>query len=307
MPLASTAPQDLAPSSPTFTTDGYTHSRDGTRLHYYTLGEGAPALVCCDGLGCDGYVWKYIAEEFSPAHQVVRFHYRGHGKSDPPADRSHLHIADLVDDVACVMDQNGVEKGVLLGHSLGVQVILEFHRRYPERVQGLVPTCGTYGRVVDTFRDNPMSRHAFGLLNHLVHRFPGAAQRVWSIFGTDLAYTVATHTEVNGDLLKREDFQPYLKHMSKMDVKLFFDLASDAAENDNLAHLSEIDVPTLIIAGERDGFTPEWLSHVMHARIPGSELLMVPGGTHTAPIEVPDLVDLRLKRWLDERVRPTLA
>ena len=45
----------------------------------------------------------------------------------------------------------------------------------------------------------------------------------------------------------------------------------------------------------------------MHARIRGSELLTIPGGTHTAPIEMPELVTLRLRRWLDEKVLPHLA
>jgi len=57
-------------------------------------------------------------------------------------------------------------------------------------------------------------------------------------------------------------------------------------------------VPTLIVAGTDDTFTPYWLSEEMHARIRGSELLTVPGGTHVAPIEHPELITLRLEKFL---------
>ena len=55
-----------------FATDGYTTASDGTRLHYYTVGEGGPAIVCCDGIGCDGYAWKYVASDFAARHRSRR-------------------------------------------------------------------------------------------------------------------------------------------------------------------------------------------------------------------------------------------
>ena len=51
-----------------------------------------------------------------------------------------------------------------------------------------------------------------------------------------------------------------------------------------------VDVPTLIVAGTRDGFTPLSLSEEMHSLIPHSEFLVVEGGSHAAPIEKPGLV-----------------
>ena len=71
-----------------------------------------------------------------------------------------------------------------------------------------------------------------------------------------------------------------------------------AAEHSCEDILHKIDVPVLIVAGEHDTFTPVWLSEKMHCEIPDSEMLMVPDGTHTAPIELPELVCLRLEKWL---------
>ncbi len=67
-------------------------------------------------------------------------------------------------------------------------------------------------------------------------------------------------------------------------------------------HLPHVDVPTLIIAGERDKFTPAWLSRKMAEHIPGAELMLVPLGTHTAPLEYRELVELRVERFLRDRL-----
>jgi pimeloyl-ACP methyl ester carboxylesterase len=303
MPELLTPSPHVAPlAQVSFASNGFTNSTDGTRIHYYTLGDGAPALVCCDGLGCDGYVWKYVVRDLSPKHRIVRWHYRAHGHSEAPKDRSRMRIRDLCDDLLAVLDAHRIERAILLGHSLGVQVILEFQRLYPDRVLGLVPVCGSYGRPLDTFHDNPVLKTIFPAISRLIFRFPEVAQRMWSTaLDTEFAYQVATRTDVNGKLVRRGDFRPYLTHISRMDVRLFVTLLQDAGDHDTLEHLEKIDVPTLIMTGEKDTFTPAWLSQVMHARIKGSELCEIPGGTHTAPIEIPELVTLRLERFLEER------
>jgi len=66
--------------------------------------------------------------------------------------------------------------------------------------------------------------------------------------------------------------------------------------------LPQIRVPTLIVAGEKDTFTPAHLARTMQKAIPGAELLMVPGGSHVVPIEQHKLVSERIVQFLKERV-----
>jgi pimeloyl-ACP methyl ester carboxylesterase len=68
--------------------------------------------------------------------------------------------------------------------------------------------------------------------------------------------------------------------------------------------LGEVDVPVLIVAGEKDTFTPASLSEHMAERIPNAELLMVTGGSHVTPIEQPQLVLARIREFV-ERVAKT--
>src|SRR5258708_3334901 len=133
---------------------GFTEGADGTRIHYSVVGiasEARPTLVCCDGIGCDGFAWKYLVRDFADTHRVVRWHYRGHGRSGIPEDRSHVGFDDISGDLLAVLRATGTREVVLLGHSMGVQVALEYHRRHPELVQALVLICGSPGLPLDTF------------------------------------------------------------------------------------------------------------------------------------------------------------
>ena len=46
--------------------------------------------MCENGIGCDGFAWKYLVRDFAARHRIVRWHYRGHGRSGIPEDRSRV-------------------------------------------------------------------------------------------------------------------------------------------------------------------------------------------------------------------------
>jgi pimeloyl-ACP methyl ester carboxylesterase len=188
---------------------------------------------------------------------------------------------------------------------MGVQVALEYHRRHPERVLGMVLICGSHGLPLDTFHDSKMLKTVFPSLLGAAEKWPEATDFLWRlVVGGEWAYQLATHLEVNGKVVRREDFAPYFTHLSGMDPRLFLGMLKHASEHSAFDHLSQVDVPALIVAGTHDTFTPYWLSEEMHDRIPGAEMLTVPGGTHIAPLEQPELLTLRLEKWLTG-IQPT--
>jgi pimeloyl-ACP methyl ester carboxylesterase len=281
--------------------DGFVTAVDGASVHYRVLGAGEPTLLLCDGVGCAGFVWRYLLEAFRDRHRIVHWHYRGHGLSDPPRDAARLEIADLADDACRVLEHVGAESAVFFGHSMGVQVILESYRRAPERVAALVPICGSYGHVLDTFHGTQVARTVFPYVFRLVTA-PGTqllAQVLWSAFvPTSAAYALAELVEINPKLMRRDDFRPYLEHLGSMDLGIFVRCLEAAARHTAEDLLPRIRVPVLVVAGERDNFTPLWLSERMQREIPGAELLLLPTGTHAAPVELPDLLNLRVEKFL---------
>ena len=276
--------------------------RDQTPLWYRVAGPAsASAVVFCDGIGCDGYVWKYLERALESDHRVVHWHYRGHGRTPPPRDPRRVDVTDLADDLAGVMDAalGDGTPGVLFGHSMGVQVCLEAYRRHPDRVSGLVLLCGSYGTPLRTFKGKQTLESVLPWLRFVVNRIPGVVSGlVKRIMPTELAYQIATRFELNGELIRREDFFPYLEHLAEIDVRLFLEMLAAAGRHTARELLPHVDVPTLIVSGERDGFTPAALSQEMHERIRGSELFTVAGGSHTAPIERPSEVTGRVVEFL---------
>jgi pimeloyl-ACP methyl ester carboxylesterase len=231
---------------------------------------------------------------------MIHWTYRGHGQSPAPADLDNLGIEENAEDLLAVMDHAGVKrKAVLLGHSMGVQVILEFYHRHPERVLALIPITGSYGKAIDHVHDTGVMRQLFPLIKLLTLRFKEPLFKVTrELIASELAFWYARKFEINEKLIKREDFFPYLEHLANMDPEIFIRTLEGASRHTAEPYLSEIKVPTLIVAGEADRFTPYWISQRMHAMIPGSQLLTLPMGSHTGAIEQPDLTNLRIERFL---------
>ena len=261
------------------------------------------AAVMCDGIGCDGYVWKYLRPHLADTHPTIHWHYRGHGRTPPPRDPSRLAIADLADDLACVLDDADVDKAILFGHSMGVQVVLETYRRHRDRVRAIVLLCGAPGNPLRTFKGRSTLDQLLPAVRYTVDRAPGLFRRMSkALLPTRLAFSVAARMEVNADLIDEQDFMPYLHGLSRIDPTLFLAMLAEAGRHSASDFLHEIDVPALVIAGGRDGFTPPELSLEMSQTIPGAELLMIEDGSHTAPIERPDEVNAAVTQFIERRV-----
>jgi pimeloyl-ACP methyl ester carboxylesterase len=284
----------------------YAIGRDGTPLFYESWGERdrEPALAFCDGIGCDGYVWRYLREEFAQRWSV-HHHYRGHGRTPVPVERERVRIEDLADDLASVLDDAGIRRAVLVGHSMGVQVALETYRRHRARVAGLVLICGAPSNPLRTFRGSAALEDLLPKIQKVAQRLPSIINRVTrAVLPTRLAFEMAARLEIQRELVRPSDFMPYLEGMSRVDIRLFVAMLTSAGSHSTEDLLPDIDVPTLLISGGRDGFTPPERSRDMARVIPGADLLEIPDGSHTAPIERPTVVCERVRQFLESRIDP---
>ncbi|HEU4611245.1 MAG TPA: alpha/beta hydrolase [Kofleriaceae bacterium] len=288
---------------------GYAVAADGSPLFYESWGERgerSPVLLC-DGIGCDGYVWRYLRQDLGDRFGLHP-HYRGHGRTAAPRDPTRVTIEDLADDVACVLDDASVERAILIGHSMGVQVALETYRRHTARVAGLVLICGASSHPLRTFRGSATLEELLPAIEKWIHRVPRVINRLTrTLLPTRLAFEVASRLEIRRELIEPSDFMPYLEGMARIDTRLFVAMLSSAGQHSADDLLPSIAVPTLVIAGERDGFTPAERSRAMAAAIPGAELLEIPNASHTAPIERPTLVDSTIRDFVARRIDSTDA
>jgi pimeloyl-ACP methyl ester carboxylesterase len=282
---------------------------DGSSLFYESWGErgASTPVLLCDGIGCDGYVWRYLREDLGPRF-CVHAHYRGHGRTPPPRDPRRVAIEDLADDVVCVLDDAMVERAVLVGHSMGVQVALETYRRHRARIAGLVLVCGAPSHPLKTFRGSDALEGLLPTIQKWIHRVPGVINRFTrAVLPTRLSYEIASRLEIRRELVEPADFMPYLEGMARIDARLFVAMLSAAGQHSADDLLPSIAVPCLVIAGGRDGFTPPERSRAMAAAIPAAELLEISNASHTAPIERPQLIDETIREFVSRRIDATAS
>ena len=270
--------------------ESFARGADGTRLYFHRQGgpsgpSGLTALLC-DGLACDGFIWKYLWDELAEQLTVAHSHYRGHGRSGLPVDTEQIGVKALADDVDAVRRELGDPPIVLIGHSLGTQVALEAYRRRPEGVAALVLLCGSFGRVTYTFKGSEMLASVLPNLIEFATKHPTVARAIWSSVPPRVAIAVARLTgDINLGAVRLEDVEPYFQHVSIVDFELFLRMLRAAGEHSAEDMLSQVRVPVLVIAGAKDSFTPAAVSEAMAEAIPGAELELMPSGTHLAPLE----------------------
>lgn len=253
---------------------------DGTA--WIEAGSGEP-LVLIHGVGMNRAVWTpqiaYFAER---GWRVIAYDMLGHGDSPLPPENTEL--TDLRRQLSALLDELGIERAHLAGHSMGSLVAIDFALHSPERVYDVVALNAVYERspaqrsaVQDRAR-RLAEGSADATLEETLDRWFGPEQR---------ARQPECITAVRR-LLDAVDPAGYAR------VYGCFARADDAFTG----RLPELTVPALFITGEHDpNSTPE-MSSRMAAESPLGELAVVPGERHMMAYVEPDSVNPLIDRFL---------
>ena len=280
-------------------THGYVKSFDGTKLFYSSEGKGKP-LVFCYGLVCSSLHWTYQIDYFQNTHQAIWFDYRGHQNSEIPRDLGSLTLETMARDLAIVLDELNIQDAVLLGHSMGVNVVLEFYRQNPQRVAGMVLANGTAQRPLDTaFNHNSLSV-GFKILKKLYEQSPSLFSFFWKLQkGNPIARTLVSLGGFNPHLTPQADIELYISQVAHMDPAILLTLMEQYQAYDATSWLHTVQTPTLIIAGENDHLIPLEQQELMHQLIPGSRLEVIKHGSHCPQMDLPELVNFKIEKFLN--------
>jgi pimeloyl-ACP methyl ester carboxylesterase len=281
-------------------THGYFKSFDGTKLFYSVEGKGKP-LIFCYGLVCSSLHWTYQISHFQRTHQAVWFDYRGHQNSEVPADLNSLTLGNIARDLGVLLDELGIKDAVFLGHSMGVNVVLEFYRQQPHRVAGMVLANGTAKRPLETAFHSNALQAGFDLLRRAYEQSPRLVRMLWRLQNrSPLSQTIVALGGFNPHLTPKEDIALYCDQVAEMDPAILIHLIQNYDEYDATAWLHTVRAPTLILAGEQDNMVPVPQQELMHQLIPGSRLEIIRHGSHCPQMDLPELVDHKIERFLEE-------
>jgi pimeloyl-ACP methyl ester carboxylesterase len=203
-----------------------------------------------------------------------------------PVDRDQIDVVSHAADMNAVRDHLGDPEVVLVGHSLGTQVCLEAYRARPRRVRALVLLCGSFGRVTHTFKGTDVLSSVLPNIQDFSSKHPRLLRALWARVPVRAAVKLAILLgDIDPAKVRVEDVEPYFRHALHVDFTLFARMLQAAGEHSAQDLLTEIRVPTLVVAGSRDTFTPPEVSVAMAEAIPGARHELISGGSHILPLE----------------------
>jgi pimeloyl-ACP methyl ester carboxylesterase len=279
---------------------GYFKSFDGTKLFYSVEGQGKP-LVFCYGLVCSSLHWTYQIEHFQRTNQCIWFDYRGHQNSEIPKQLETLTIENIARDLGILLDELGVKDAVFLGHSMGVNVVLEFYRQQPDRVAGMVLANGTAKRPLETLFHVNAFQAGFKLLRAAYEKSPSLVSMLWKLhLKTPFARTAIAMGGFNPHLTPQADIQLYADQVAEMDPRILIHLIENYDQYDATAWLHTVKTPTLIMGGDQDNMIPIEQQELMHQLIPDSRIEVIRHGSHCPQMDLPELVNHKIDDFLDK-------
>lgn len=276
-------------------------SADGTRLRAWdNQGSGIPVLIS-NGLGTPHEAWPEINRR-TERYRVMTWDHRGLAGSGRPADESRITVGDHTDDFFAVMDSYGVDRAVVIGWSVGVNVAFEAALREPGRIAGVLAVAGVPGGTFEALLHplprflrpragrvgSHLMRYLGPVLNRLGDVLPGTPghgfdPRGMTTVGLDL---------VHGDILLR-----VLRQFANHDWPWYSRLARAVGDHPPV-DLSSIDIPVTYLAGTWDAITSAERMRAASAKTPNSEYVELPA-THYVPLQFPDRMATELDSLID--------
>ena len=236
---------------------------DGRRLSYLDFGGTGRPLIALHGHLSEGATFAPLAQALGPSWRVIAPDQRGQGESDRAADYSREgYLADM----QALFDHLGLDRAVLVGHSLGAINAYQFAARHPERVSALVNAEGPVALGLDG--TNP-----FGFLLNLPYEAPTRDELLEGM-GPAAPY-FSDRLRQNPDGSWRLPFHPQEMYQSE-----------DQVHGDHWDDWTATACPALLVRGTKGIIAPEQVAAMVERR-PGTRLVEL-DADHLIPTSAPD-------------------
>ena len=247
-------------------------SVNGLQLYYEIEGDGEP-VVLIPGFAAGRWIWFKQVGDLSRHFRVITFDPRGVSASDKPEGSQTIGL--LADDVAHLLQTIGIESAHVVGASFGGFVAQEFALKYSSTVRKLVLCCTSFGGP-NHVAAAPETLAAMASTKVLNSEERVRANLLLAFSPEYVRTRVADVEEVVG--LRAANEVPDHICLSQWQAAINFNAES---------RVDQIDRPTLVLSGDTDVIVPVQNSRNLAAKIPGAELSICEGGSHTFFIEQP--------------------
>lgn len=245
---------------------------DDVNMYYEIHGEGEP-LVLITGLSSDHKTWLPFLPAFTNNYRVLIMDNRGIGKTEYPDDQ--FSIDDMASDTVHLMEELGIEKAHILGHSLGGRIAQKIAIKYPERVKSLI--------LAATSASQPKSSKL--MLNTLADEVNNGMS-IEALLKIMMTITFTEKSFVNLDTIS-ERIELRVKSLSRNYARNFARQVRASADYNTKEELSRIKVPTLVLAAENDFIFPLEFLRELAEGIADADLKVIEGTGHSLILEAP--------------------
>jgi proline iminopeptidase len=298
--------QAMSPRSPTpIAREGFV-PLDGVRLFVRDLGDGLPIVMVHGGPDFDHEYLVPEIDRLGASFRVVYYDQRGRGRSFAGTQPDHVTMATEIDDLDRVRAWFGFESVVLLGHSWGGLLAMEYAVRHPQQVSHLVLM-----NTAPASHTGMLAQRA-----ELARRRPPEQTERMNALRSDprfLAGDIETEadyyrlhygTTLPDDILLASVIRRLRVAFTKEGVlaaraieDALYESTWSQASYDLIPALRQLDIPTLIIHGEHD-FVPLDVVRRIADAIVGSHLVLIPACGHFAYLEQPAQIEMTITAFL---------
>lgn len=243
---------------------------EGHSIAYDQQGEGPP-LVLLHGWPTNSREWRAQLDGLADEFQVVAWNAPGAGpSSDPPED---FGLPDWADVLAAFVQALGLQRVHVGGLSWGAGLALELYRRHPTLVRSLI-LVGAYAGWAGSLPAATVEQRL-----QLMERNSQLPHGDWAPALIRTLVADDAPTEITDELASIiAELHPAATRTA---LRAF-------AEADLRDVLSQVDVPTLIVNGERDVRAPRSVWEPLYNAVPGADLVLIPDVGHMVDMEAPD-------------------
>ncbi|MCW2652345.1 MAG: alpha/beta hydrolase fold protein [Mycobacterium sp.] len=257
----------------------------GARVAYREAGQG-PALLLIHGMASSSHTWRAVLPQLSTGHRVVAPDLLGHGQSAKPrGDYSLGAIAVWLRDL---LDELGITRVTVVGHSLGGGIAMQFAHQHPEYCERLVliGSGGLGAEVGWTLRllSAPGAEFVLPIIAPQPAVAVGDRLRTW-LASAGIQNVVAGETwYAYSSLSDRQTRNAFLRTLRSV-----VDYRGQAVSAFSRLHFTS-GLPVLLIWGDQDPIIPVGHAQAAHEALPGSRLLVLPGVGHYPHLEAASTV-----------------
>jgi non-heme chloroperoxidase len=253
---------------------------NGVRLEYAEAGKaGGEPVIMLHGYTDSWFSYSLVLPRLNPNLLGISISQRGHGDSSRP--ETGYASEDFAADVDAFMEARGIERAVIVGHSMGSFIAQTFAIRYPHRVKALV----LVGSATTAANEGILGLRDF--VQTLTD--PVDPQFVYEFQASTIFHPVSP------DFL-----DAVVAESRKLPARVWKDALGGLIATENGPRLGEIGVPTLIVWGERDAIFPRSEQDLLAAAIPHSTLLVYPETGHAPHWERPREFTRDLEKFIKD-------